>query len=50
VLLEEGHLWGSKEVAIPIQAVTRVDNGICLNLTKQQVKDLPPVEIDRPKG
>jgi sporulation protein YlmC with PRC-barrel domain len=43
VLLKEGHLWGRKEVAIPISAVTRVDEGIRLNITKQQVEDLPPV-------
>jgi sporulation protein YlmC with PRC-barrel domain len=43
VLLQEGHLWGRKEVAIPISAVIRVDEGIRLNLTKEQVGDLPPV-------
>jgi sporulation protein YlmC with PRC-barrel domain len=42
-LLQEGHLWGRKEVAIPISAVTRVDDGIWLSITKQQVQDLPPV-------
>jgi sporulation protein YlmC with PRC-barrel domain len=42
VLLKEGHLWGRKEVAIPVTAVTRVDEGIRLNLTKEQVGDLPP--------
>jgi sporulation protein YlmC with PRC-barrel domain len=42
VLLEEGHLWGRKEVAIPVTAVTRVDQGIRVNLTKKQVEDLPP--------
>jgi len=42
VLLQEGHLWGRKEVAIPISAVTRVDPEIQLNLTKEQVGDLPP--------
>ncbi len=41
VLLEEGHLWGRREVAIPIGAVTRVDGGIRLNITKKQVGDLP---------
>ena len=47
VLLKEGHLWGRKEVAIPIKAVTRVDpdDGIHLNLTKEQVQDLPPVDV-----
>jgi sporulation protein YlmC with PRC-barrel domain len=50
VLLQEGHLWGRKEVAIPIGAVTGVDDGIKLSLTKQQVQDLPPVDIDHPGG
>jgi hypothetical protein len=44
VLLREGHLFGHKEVAIPVSAVTGMDDGIRLNLTKQQVEDLPPVE------
>jgi hypothetical protein len=43
VLLEEGHLWGHKEVAIPVSAVTGVNMGIRLNITKQQVENLPPV-------
>ncbi len=50
VLLQEGHLWGRKEVAIPISAVTRVDDGIRLNITKHEVQDLPPVDIDHPNG
>ena len=50
VLLQEGHLWGRKEVAIPIGAVTGVDDGIRLNITKQQVQDLPPVDIQHPSG
>jgi sporulation protein YlmC with PRC-barrel domain len=50
VLLQEGHLWGRKEVAIPISAVTGVDDGIRLNITKQQVQDLPPVDIQHPNG
>ena len=48
VLLQEGHLWGRKDVAIPIGAVTRVDIGIRVDLSKQQVGDLPPVDIDYP--
>jgi sporulation protein YlmC with PRC-barrel domain len=47
VLLEEGHLWGEKQVAIPINDVTSVEGGVQLNLTKDQVRDLPSVEIDR---
>jgi hypothetical protein len=45
VLLQEGHLWGHREVAIPITAVTGVEAGIRLNLSKQQVEDLSPVDI-----
>ena len=50
VLLQEGHLWGRKEVSIPISSVTRVDDGIRLSITKQDVADLPPVDIDHPAG
>jgi len=42
VLLEEGHLWGRKKVSIPVSAVTGVENGIQLSLTRKQVEDLPP--------
>ena len=46
VLLDEGHLWGQKQVAIPIGSVTGVDDGVRLDLTKDQIRDLPPVELD----
>lgn len=42
VLLKEGHLWGRKEVAIPVSAVTTAEDGIRLSMTKKQVEDLPP--------
>jgi len=42
VLLQEGHLWGRKKVSIPVSAVTGVENGIRLSLTRKQVEDLPP--------
>jgi len=45
VLLQEGHLWGRKQVAIPIGATSRVENEIRVELTKQQVHDLPPVSL-----
>jgi sporulation protein YlmC with PRC-barrel domain len=49
VLLQEGHLWGRKEVAIPISAVTSTADGIQLKIAKQDVQDLPPVDIDHPE-
>lgn len=45
VLLDEGHLWGKKEVAIPIGAVTGVSDGVRLSLSKDEVRDLPPVSL-----
>ena len=48
MLLEEGHLWGKKEIAIPIGAVEDMAaDGVRLNLTKDEVRDLPPVDLDR---
>jgi len=46
VLLDEGHLWGQKQVAIPIGSVTGVDRGVRLDLTKDQVRNLPEVALD----
>jgi sporulation protein YlmC with PRC-barrel domain len=48
VLLKEGHLWGRKEVAIPISAVTGVEDGIALSLSKHEVQNLPAVDIHHP--
>jgi sporulation protein YlmC with PRC-barrel domain len=49
VLLQQGHMRGRKEVAIPISAVTKIGTLLIhLSLTKHQVKDLPPVDIDHP--
>jgi sporulation protein YlmC with PRC-barrel domain len=47
VLLQEGHLWGRKDVAIPIKAVSRAGDGdtIRLNISKHEVQDLPPVDF-----
>jgi sporulation protein YlmC with PRC-barrel domain len=46
VLLQEGHLWGRTEVAIPISAVAGTAGGICLTIAKHEVENLPPVDID----
>jgi len=47
VLLDEGHLWGRKRVAIPIEDVTGIDvDGVAVGLTKDEIKNLPPVDIE----
>lgn len=48
VLLQEGHLWGRKQVAIPIAAVKSVEDGIWLSISKEDVADLPPVNLAPP--
>jgi len=45
VLLQEGHLWGRKQVAIPIGAVEKIDEGITVNLTKHDIEALPAVGV-----
>jgi sporulation protein YlmC with PRC-barrel domain len=49
VLLQEGHLWGKKEVAIPIGAVTSTRDGIQLKISKHEVQELPPVNASHPE-
>jgi sporulation protein YlmC with PRC-barrel domain len=48
VLLQEGHLWGKRRVSIPISAVTAIKDGIRLDLSKQQIEDLPAVALAEP--
>jgi hypothetical protein len=51
VLLKHGHLWGRKNVAVPMAAVHNFDSWdsdpdvLRVSLTKQQVGDLPPVPV-----
>jgi hypothetical protein len=48
VLLQEGHLWGRKDVAIPLSAVRDLDDdGLQLSVTKQEIGDLPAVPVAR---
>jgi len=48
VLLQEGHLWGRKEVALPIGAVTGLGDGIQLHIGKSEVRDLPAIDVGHP--
>jgi len=46
LLLDEGHLWGHKCVAIPVGTIDKVDeNGVSLRLTKHEIKELAPCEV-----
>ena len=47
-VLERGHLWGRKEVTIPIGAVARVESdAVHVALSKDEVGALPTVRVGR---
>ena len=49
VLLQEGHLWGAKDVAIPIGAITGIDGaGVHVSTSKHAIADLPEIELEPP--
>jgi hypothetical protein len=48
LILERGHLWGRRDVTIPIGAVAKVEtDAVTLSLTKDQVGALPSVRVHR---
>ncbi len=47
VLVQEGHFWGTKDVAIPIGAVTSIgEDGVHVSLSKAAIGDLPDMEVE----
>jgi len=49
LLMREGHLWGKKDIAIPLSAVDFSDGkSVYLKLDKSAVKGLPTVAVKRP--
>jgi hypothetical protein len=48
ILLDEGHLWGEKTVAIPISATKRLGEVIRLSLSKDEIGQLPAVDVEHP--
>ena len=48
LILERGHLWGQRDVTIPIGAVTRVaTDAVEVGLTKNEVGALPAIPVRR---
>jgi hypothetical protein len=48
LVLREGHLWGQKEVVIPISAMKETqEETVFLNLSKHQVESLPSYPLNR---
>ncbi len=50
VLLQEGHLWGKRDVSIPISSVTRVGGVVEVGLTKHELEALPSIDVDHPEA
>ena len=48
VLIRHGHAWDRADTAIPAEMVAGFgEDGIQLGITRQQVRDLPPADLDR---
>jgi len=49
LILMEGHLWGKKEVTIPVSAIDRIEEDtVYLKLDKKAVESLPSEPVRRP--
>ena len=50
LILREGHLWGQKDVVIPIAEIDRTEeNVVYLKLDKHSIAALPPISVRRAK-
>ncbi len=48
IVMRRGHLWGQKDVIIPVSAIKEAHRDLVeLNIDKHQVEALPSIKIDR---
>lgn len=48
LVLREGHLWGQKDVAIPVSAIERIaEDGVYLKMDRKAVESLPSIPVNR---
>jgi uncharacterized membrane protein/sporulation protein YlmC with PRC-barrel domain len=48
LVLQGGHLWGKREITVPLSAIERVEmETIFLNLDKQAIEQLPSIALTR---
>jgi uncharacterized membrane protein/sporulation protein YlmC with PRC-barrel domain len=51
IVLREGHLWGLKEITLPVSAIRTVElSGIYLKIDKNAVESMPAVPVRRRYG
>ena len=49
LILSEGHLWGKKELSIPVSKIDHiVKDNVYLNISKAEIESLPTYQISRP--
>jgi hypothetical protein len=49
LILAEGHLWGKKDISIPVAQIDHIDeNNVYLKISKSEIEALPIYTIDRP--
>jgi sporulation protein YlmC with PRC-barrel domain len=50
LVLREGHLWGQKDVTIPVSQIDRIEQDVVyLKLDKHGIEKLPSVPVRRGK-
>lgn len=48
LVMREGHLWGAKDVTIPVSEVKKIeDEAVYLSLDKQAISSLPAIPVNR---
>jgi len=48
LILREGHLWGKRDITIPVSEIERIeDDSVHLKLDKQSIEALPAVPVRR---
>jgi uncharacterized membrane protein len=48
LILRQGHLWGKREISLPLSAIDRVEAGtVYLKLDKQAIEQLPSIPFKR---
>jgi sporulation protein YlmC with PRC-barrel domain len=46
LVLREGHLWGQRDVLVPVSEIGRIDeNTVHLTLSKEEVANLPTMSV-----
>ncbi len=51
LILKEGHLWGKKDVLIPVALIDHYEaKKICLKIDKDAVEQLPVIDLKEKKG